>query len=91
MKFSIQVGQADHHTIEFNFNQLLGQLSIKVNKKEVKRNRRLFNEPILESHTLELGANDRIVVRIEKERKLLFGQKCRVFLNNRLYKCYDGV
>jgi hypothetical protein len=28
---------------------------------------------------------------IEKERKLLYGQKCRVFLNNRLYKCYDGV
>jgi hypothetical protein len=91
MKFCIAVGQADRHVIEFSFNQLLGQLKISVNNHEVKRNRRLFNEPLLESHTLEVGADERIVVRIEKERKKLFGHKCRVFLNNRLYKCYDGV
>jgi hypothetical protein len=40
---------------------------------------------------VRLGKNERINVRIEKERKLLFGQKCRVFLNDRLYKCYEGV
>jgi hypothetical protein len=34
---------------------------------------------------------ERVVVRIEKERKLLFGQRCRVFVNNRLYKCFEGV
>ena len=91
MKFCIEVGQADVNVVEFSFNQLLGQLSIKVNNREVKRNRRLFNEPAAETHTLEVGEDERIVVRIEKERKLLYGQKCRVFLNNRLYKCYDGV
>src|ERR1051325_2396336 len=55
MKFCIAVGQADRHVIEFSFNQLLGQLKISVNNHEVKRNRRLFNEPLLESHTLEVG------------------------------------
>ena len=91
MKFCIEVGEAEHHTIEFNFNQLLGQLSIRVNKQEVKRNGRLFNEPLAETHTLEVGEHERIVVRIEKERKQLFGNKCRVFLNDRLYKYYEGV
>jgi hypothetical protein len=40
---------------------------------------------------LQVGETERFTVRIEKERKLLFGQKCRVFVNDRLYKCYEGV
>lgn len=77
--------------VEFNFDQLLGQSVIKVNQKEIKRAGRLFNEPLKETHTLQVGDCERLMVRIEKERKLLFGQKCRVFLNDRLYKCYEGV
>src|SRR2546427_9544884 len=38
------------------------------------------------------GGGDRgLAVRIEKERRRLFGQKCRVFLNERLYKFYQGA
>ncbi|MSU60042.1 MAG: hypothetical protein EXS35_18045 [Pedosphaera sp.] len=91
MKFCLEVGELERHTIEFDFNQLLGELKIRVNKHEVKRNVRLFDEPLTETHTLQVGEAERLTVRIEKERKLLFGQKCRVFLNDRLYKCYEGV
>ena len=91
MKFCLEVGEIERHLIEFDFNQLLGELHIRVNKKEVKRNVRLFDEPLAETHTLLVGENEQVVVRIEKERKLLFGQKCRVFLNDRLYKYYEGV
>ena len=91
MKFNLEIGEAEKHVVEFNFDQLLGQLVIKVNKQEVKRNVRLFNEPLKETHTVQVGDGERVIVRIEKERKLLFGQKCRVFLNNRLYKYYEGV
>lgn len=91
MKFNLEVGEVEKHLIEFNFDQLLGQLVIKVNKKEVKRSVRLFNEPVRETHTVLVGDGERVIVRIEKERKQLFGQKCRVFLNDRLYKYYEGV
>ena len=91
MKFSLEVGEVERHTIEFTFNQLRGELRIFVNRQEVKRNVRLFDEPITETHTLQVGQAERLTVRIEKERKMLFGQKCRVFLNDRLYKCYEGV
>ena len=91
MKFCLEVGELERHVIEFNFNQLLGELRISVNRLEVKRNVRLFDEPLTETHTLQVGRDERINVRIEKERKLLFGQKCRVFLNDRLFKCYEGV
>ena len=91
MKFCLEVGELERHTIEFDFNQLLGELRICVNRQEVKRNVRLFDEPLTETHTLQVGQAERLTVRIEKERKLLFGQKCRVFLNDRLFKCYEGV
>ena len=91
MKFCLEVGELERHVIEFNFNQLLGELRISVNRQGVKRNVRLFDEPLTETHTLQLGRAERTIVRIEKERKLLFGQKCRVFLNDRLFKCYEGV
>ena len=91
MKFNLEIGEAEKHVLEFNFDQLLGQLVIKVNKQEIKRSVRLFNEPVRETHTLRVGDGEGVIVRIEKERKLLFGQKCRVFLNDRLYKYYEGV
>lgn len=91
MKFSLEVGEIERHLVEFSFDQLFGQLVIKVDKKEVKRSVRLFNEPIKETHTLRVGDGERLVVRIEKERKQLLGQRCRVFLNDRLFKLYEGV
>ena len=91
MRFNLEIGEAEKHVVEFNFDQLLGQLVIKVNKREVRRSVRLFNEPVKEIHTLRVGDGEGVIVRIEKERKLLFGQKCRVFLNDRLYKYYEGV
>ena len=91
MKINLEVGESEKHMVEFNFDQLLGQSVIKVDQQEVKRRVRLFNEPLKEIHTLQIGAGAGVIVRIERERKLLFGQKCRVFLNDRLYKYYEGV
>jgi len=91
MKFCLEVGETERHLIEFEFNQLLGQLHIRVNRQEIKRQVRLFNEPVRETHVVQVGRNERWTVRIEKERKPLFGQRCRVFLNERLYRCYEGL
>ena len=91
MKFKLAVGARERNLVEYAFNQLLGQLCIRVNEHEVKNSVRLFDEPLTETHTLQVGKTERLTVRIEKERKLLFGQRCRVFLNDRLYKCYEGI
>lgn len=91
MKFCLEVGEKEKHLIEFSYNQLLGEVLIRVNQKQIKRGVRLFNEPVLEMHTIRVGDGEHLTVRIEKERKLLFGEKCRVFLNDRLYKYYEGV
>jgi hypothetical protein len=91
MKFTLEIGEAEKHTIEFNFNQLLGHLSIRVNSREVQRRTWLLDEPIRETHVLEMGGVENLTVRIEKERRQLVGNRCRVFLNDRLYKFYEGV
>lgn len=91
MKFSVEIGEVEKHVIEFNFNQLLGQFSVKIDRREVKRNTWLLNEPVKEVFTFEVGLEERLSVRIEKERKPLLGERCRVFLNERLFHYHEGV
>jgi len=91
MKFCVEVGIKEHHLVEFAFSQLLGQLQIRVDNKEVKSHVRFINEPLTEIHTIHVGDCERIDVRFEKERISTFSQKCRVFVNDRLYKCFEGT
>ena len=91
MKFSLEIGEVEKHVVEYEFNQLLGVLTIKVNQKAVKRHVRLFDEPLKELHVFVVGNEEKFSVKIEKERKLLFGQKNRVFVNDRLVKYCEGV
>jgi len=91
MKFSLEIGEAEKHTVEYEFNQLLGTLTIKVNDKPVKKHVRFFDEPVKELHVFVVGNQEKFSVKIEKERKLLFGQRNRVFVNDRLVKYCEGV
>ena len=91
MRFALEIGETEKSRLEFEFNQLLGSTVIKVNDKPVKKSVRLFSEPLLETHQLEVGTNERHTVFIEKQRKLLFGQKYLVYVNQRLVKLLHGV
>ena len=90
MRFCLEVGTVERHLVEYTFSQLLGQLQIRVDNKEVKSSVRFINEPLTEIHTIQIGKDERIDVRLEKERISTFSQKCRVFVNDRLYKCFEG-
>ena len=90
MKFTIEVGEKEKHRVEYQFNQLLGSLVIKVNNEEVKKTVRLFNEPIQEVHVIVVGQTEKSTVRIEKERKPLLGSRNRLYVNNRLLKVLEG-
>lgn len=91
MRFALEIGETEKNCLEFQFNQLLGSTVIKVNNKQVKKSVRLFSEPLQERHELEVGTNERHTVFIEKQRKLLFGQKYLVYVNQRLVKLFHGV
>ena len=91
MRFILEFGDREKFRLEFSFNQLLGTSTIRVNDEVVEQKTRWFSEPLKQTHEVRVGKKDSWCVTIVKERKLLFGQKCRVFLNQRLAGCYDGV
>lgn len=91
MRFALEIGETEKNRLEFSFNQLFGSTVIKVNDKLIKKNVRLFSEPLQEKHEFEVGKNERHTVFIEKRRKLLFGQKYLVYVNQRLVKLLHGV
>lgn len=91
MRFKIELGENEKHTVEYEFNQLLGRLTIKVDNQPVQQSVRLFSEPVRQEFTLTVGRFEVHSVRIEKQRKYLYGQVNRVFINNRLTQLYQGV
>jgi hypothetical protein len=91
MKFVAEFGEAEKYQLEYEFNQLLGRLSIRINKQLVKQSVRLVNEPVLEVHEFEVGDSLKSTIRIEKQRKPLIGHKNRLYWNNRLMKVIDGM
>jgi hypothetical protein len=90
MKFAIEIGENEKHRLEYQFNQLLGRLTIKINDETVRQSVRLVNEPVLEVHVFEIGERERYTIRIEKERKPLLGSRNRLYLDNRLVKVFSG-
>jgi hypothetical protein len=90
MKFSFEVGQAEKHRVDFNFNQLCGTLLISVDNKPIRRATRLLNEPVHEVFDFMVGNTERLPVRIEKKRKPLFGSRNVLYVNHRLTRVIDG-
>ncbi len=91
MRFTIEIGESEKHRLEYDFNQLLGSLLIKINENPVKQSLRLVNEPVYEVYVFVVGKYEKATVRIEKERKPLLGHKNRLYVNDRLLKVYEGI
>ncbi len=87
----MMIGETEKNLVEFQYNQLLGSTLIKVNEQPVKKQVRLFSEPLEERFEFEVGQNERHTVFIEKRRKMLFGQKYFIYVNQRLVKLLQGV
>jgi hypothetical protein len=90
MKFSFEVGEAEKHRVEFNFNQLCGTLLISVDDKPIHRATRFLNEPVHEVFDFIVGNTERLPVRIEKKRKPLFGSRNVLYVNHRLTRVIEG-
>ena len=91
MKFILELGTNEKHVVEFNFTQLLGRALVKVDGREVLRKKRWLSEPLVERYDLEVGELEPVRVRIEKERKLIFASKYRIYVDNRLTQLLHGI
>jgi len=91
VRFVIEIGEWEKNRLDYQFNQLLGTMTIKVNERVLKKSVRLINEPVFEVHAFVVGEYEKSRVRIEKQRKQLLGQRNCLYVNNRLVKVFDGV
>lgn len=94
MKFSFEVGIEERHTVEFDFNSMRGDLSIKVDGEEVLRDFRMFSLSLTKEYRFNVGTHEQHRVRIEKKRKLFLAglreQKYRVYVDDKLVSEYEG-
>ncbi len=91
MRFSLEIGEVKRQRLEYECNELLGRLVIKLNRQVLKRRVSPFRQPAKETHMFYLDADEPTAVRIERERQRLFRSKCLVFLDDRLCGRYVGV
>ena len=91
MKFTIEIGSSEKNRLDYEHNQLLGNLLIKVNDTPIKQARWFINEPITEVHIFVVGRQEKSTVRIEKERKPLVGSRNKLYVNDRLTRVFEGI
>ena len=94
MKFDFNVGTQEQHHVEFEFDQVLGNLQITVDGNSVVKDLRHFSLSLTKRYEFEVGVKEQHKVAIEKERKLLLAglrpQKYRVFVDGKLILSREG-
>lgn len=86
MKFSIDIGKNEKHSISYSFNKFWGNVSIKVNDKKIISDFRMFSTSLTNSYEFEIGIAEKHKIKIEKIRPLAFAG----FRTNRYLVFLDG-
>ena len=71
MQFSFTVGVNEPHQIDFSFDQVIGNLEIKVDGQTAIKDFRFASLKLTKRYELMVGVNEKHHVAIEKRRKLL--------------------
>ena len=94
MQFSFTVGVHEQHRVDFSFDQVIGNLEIKVDGQTAIKDFRFASLKLTKRYDLIVGVNEKHRVAIEKRRKLFFGglrpQQYRVFIDDHLVQTYEG-
>jgi hypothetical protein len=94
MQFSFVVGASEKHQVDFSFDQMIGNLEIRVDGQPVVKDFRMFSLSLTKRYELTVGNQERHQVVIEKKRKLFLAglrpQQYRVFIDGSLAQTYEG-
>jgi hypothetical protein len=94
MQFSFTVGINEQHRVDFSFDQLIGNLEIKVDGQAVLKDFRFASLKLTKRYEFVVGVNERHNVVIEKKRKLFLAglrpTQYRVFIDGQLVQTYVG-
>jgi hypothetical protein len=94
MQFSFIVGTAERHQVDFSFDQMIGNVQIRVDGQPTVKDFRMFSLSLTKRYELTVGNQERHQVVIEKKRKLFLAglrpSRYRVFIDGNLAQTYEG-
>jgi hypothetical protein len=94
MKFDFNVGTQEQHHVEFEFDQVVGNLKITVDGNSIVKDFRTVSLSLVKRYEFVVGVQEQHTVAIEKQRKLLLAglrkQKYRVFVDGKLIQSHEG-
>ncbi|HEY8204955.1 MAG TPA: hypothetical protein VIF81_09535 [Pyrinomonadaceae bacterium] len=94
MNFSFTVGINEQHRVDFSFDQMIGNLEIKVDGQTAIKDFRFASLSLTKRYDLMVGINEKHHVAIEKKRKLFLAglrpMQYRVFIDGQLAQTYEG-
>lgn len=85
LDFEFEVGEAERHSVAFQFDQLWGPIKISVDGKQVVRKLSMFSFRRTNHYEFSVGSSEPHQVRIDKTRKAVVGgfqaQECVTFVD----------
>ena len=94
MQFSFVVGTNEKHQVDFSFDQMIGNLQIRVDGQPAVKDFRMFSLSLTKRYEFTVGNQERHQVVIEKKRKLFLAglrpQQYRIFIDGTLVQTYEG-
>jgi hypothetical protein len=94
MKFSFLVGIQEQHQIDFSFDQVIGNLEIRVDGEPLVKDFRLLSLRLTQRYEFTAGIAEQHLIAIEKKRKLFLAglrpQQYRVFIDGQLVQTHEG-
>ena len=94
MQFSFRVGVQEQHQVDFSFDQMMGNLEIRVDGVPLVKDFRMLSLKLTKRYEFTVGAQERHQIAIEKKRKLFLAgfrpQQYQVFIDGQLVQTYEG-
>ena len=94
MKFSFLVGIQEQHQIDFSFDQVIGNLEIRVDGEPLVKDFRMLSLKLTKRYEFTVGKQEQHQVAIEKKRKLFLAgfrpQQYRIFVDGQLVQTHEG-
>jgi hypothetical protein len=88
------VGVQEQHQIDFSFDQVIGNLEIRVDGERLVKDFRMLSLKLTKRYEFTVGSQEQHHIAIEKKRKLFLAgfrpQQYRVFIDGQLVQTHEG-
>lgn len=94
MKFSFLVGVKEQHRVDFSFDQMIGNLEIRVDGQPLIKDFRMLSIRLTKRYEFVVGNQEQHQIAIEKRRKLFLAglrpMQYQIFIDGQLVQTYEG-